>query len=228
VRRLFHALAGFAVSLTLGADGLGAEIVVTSDGGVLTVTSYEAEGDWARLHLDGGGLLMIRLERIERVVDDLLAGGEAPRIISAFPFDLRFRDQQPVPDTPYGEMIWETARRHRVNPDLVAAMIEVESDFNAKAVSSKGARGLLQLMPGTAERFGIAAEQLYDPGPNLEAGVRYLAFLIQRFPGDLARILAAYNAGEAQVERYDGVPPFRETRDFIKKVSRLLGLATSP
>jgi soluble lytic murein transglycosylase-like protein len=124
-------------------------------------------------------------------------------------------------------LIFETARRHGVNPELVAALVRAESAFDPAALSHKGARGLMQLMPATARRFGVSPIESYDPGRNLEAGTRYLAWLLVRFDGDVVRALAAYNAGEGTVERYGGVPPYRETRTYIRRIYATLGLTES-
>ena len=121
---------------------------------------------------------------------------------------LHFEETQAkVPDGPYGPMIFEAAKRHALNPQVVAALIRAESAGNPRAVSNKGARGLMQLMPATAERFGLRREKLLDPKENLEAGVTYLSWLIEQFPNDLSKVLAAYNAGENAVWRYKRHPP---------------------
>jgi len=117
---------------------------------------------------------------------------------------------------PYGRIIREKSRAHGVDPILVVAIIENESGFRRNAVSSRGARGLMQLTPETGQWMG--AEDLHDPAENIEAGVRYLHYLAGRFNGDLAMQLAAYNAGEGAVLRYGGVPPYRETRRYVEKV----------
>lgn len=129
-----------------------------------------------------------------------------------------------VPRSPYGQLIYDIALRHSINPHLVAAMIHVESAFNPRAVSRKGACGLMQLLPATARRFGVRKRKdLFDPAKNMEAGIRYLKWLTQRFGGDAEKILAAYNAGEGAVERYGGIPPYRETQRYVDKVFHLLG-----
>jgi soluble lytic murein transglycosylase-like protein len=114
-------------------------------------------------------------------------------------------------------MVKEAAQRHRVDPALVRAVVEAESGWNPSAVSRKGALGLMQLVPGTAQRFGVA--DAFDPQENLEAGVRYLRTLLERYDGDLDRSLAAYNAGEHAVDRARGVPNFRETRHYVQKIT---------
>jgi len=112
--------------------------------------------------------------------------------------------------------IREIARVYRLEPALIKAVISVESDFNPRAVSRKGARGLMQLMPLTASELGV--ERIHDPWENIEGGARYLRERMDRFGGDLALALAAYNAGEAAVLQYGGIPPYPETERFVAEV----------
>jgi soluble lytic murein transglycosylase-like protein len=134
-----------------------------------------------------------------------------------------------APKSPYGQLIYDIAIRHSVNPQLVAAVIHVESAFNARAVSRKGACGLMQLLPATARRFGVTKKKdLFDPKKNLEAGVKYLKWLTARFGGDVRKTLAAYNAGEGAVDRFGGVPPYRETQNYVQKIFGLLGFTPDP
>jgi soluble lytic murein transglycosylase-like protein len=119
----------------------------------------------------------------------------------------------------YRPFIEESAQRHRVSPELVQAIIKVESNFNPDAVSHKNCKGLMQLLPATARRFGVA--DIFDPSQNIEGGVKYLRFLLDLFKNDLSLVLAAYNAGENAVTRHQGIPPYRETQDYVKKVSAL-------
>jgi soluble lytic murein transglycosylase-like protein len=114
------------------------------------------------------------------------------------------------------------ARKHGIAADLVRAIIQIESGFEPRAVSSKGAKGLMQLMPATAREMG--ARNLFDPRQNIFAGARYLRVLLDAFDGNLTLAAAAYNAGPTNVQRHGGVPPFRETRDYVEKVHALLGL----
>ncbi|HEY7515580.1 MAG TPA: lytic transglycosylase domain-containing protein [Vicinamibacteria bacterium] len=113
------------------------------------------------------------------------------------------------------------ARHHMVSVDLVKAVISVESEFDALAVSSKGAQGLMQLMPHTARRFGVGDS--FDARQNIFGGTQYLRFLLDLFQGNVDLALAAYNAGENAVHRYHGIPPYRETRQYVAKVQGLLG-----
>jgi hypothetical protein len=121
-------------------------------------------------------------------------------------------------EIPYGALIYEKARKYDVDPALVAAVIEQESRFKPRARSHVGARGLMQLMPRTGKWMG--AKNLYDPEQNVDAGVKYIKYLNKRFNGDLKKTIAAYNGGEGNVMRYRGVPPFRETRQYVKKVMK--------
>ena len=113
-------------------------------------------------------------------------------------------------------LVREAAERHNVDPALVRAVIETESNWNSSAISRRGAVGLMQLMPTTAQRFG--ATEYYSPQQNVDAGVRYLKTLLERYNGNLDLALAAYNAGEGAVDRAHGIPAFRETRNYVQKV----------
>jgi len=114
------------------------------------------------------------------------------------------------------KLVREAADRHKMDPALVRAVIETESNWNARAYSHKGAGGLMQLIPTTAHRYG--AYDVFDPQQNIDAGVKYLRTLLERYNGNLDMALAAYNAGEGAVDRAHGVPSFRETRDYVQKV----------
>jgi soluble lytic murein transglycosylase-like protein len=119
-------------------------------------------------------------------------------------------------------LVEESSARHGLDPRLITTVIGVESAFNARAVSPKGARGLMQLMPQTARQYGV--KDLHDPRQNIEGGVAYLKDLARRYKGDLRLALAAYNAGPEAVERASGVPNFRETRDYLRKIEARYGV----
>jgi len=214
------------------APPAAAELVVLTDGAFLKVDAYRVEGQSAVLELSASGTVTLPLGRIERIVDDEIV--PEPEIAdlaeerAAAALSLLFRSGAEAPATPFGSEIRAAAERHGMWAELVAAMVRAESNFDPRAVSVKGARGLMQLMPATADRFGVRLYELFEPERNLEAGVRYLRWLHDRYAGDLSRILAAYNAGEANVDRYDGVPPFRETRGYIRRVYASLGLEPDP
>jgi hypothetical protein len=202
----------------------GAEIVVFAHGGFLKVASFEVTGERVRLELPSGGRLVMPMERVERILEDEIVD-EPEEVVAAPAFEIGFDPAHPRPETPYGELIYRAAERHGLNPSLVAAVVRAESAFRADAVSVKGARGLMQLMPATARRFGLGAAEIHDPERNLEAGARYLRLLADRFEGRLPLLLAAYNAGEGTVDRYRGVPPYRETRDYLRRIYTFLGLS---
>jgi soluble lytic murein transglycosylase-like protein len=110
------------------------------------------------------------------------------------------------------------AAENSLPPQLVHSVIQVESDYNPYAVSPKGARGLMQLEPATARRFGVS--DVFNPLENLQGGAKYLKYLLDRYHGDYSRVLAAYNAGEQSVERYRGVPPYPETQKYVVEVGK--------
>lgn len=123
-----------------------------------------------------------------------------------------------APDLPFEEHIRQAAQTYHVDPALIRAIIMAESSYNPRAVSHRGAQGLMQLMPTTAKSLGI--ENSFDPALNIDGGVRYFKKLLDRFDGDVKLALAAYNAGSRYVRKYGGVPPFKATRLYIKKVLR--------
>ena len=124
----------------------------------------------------------------------------------------------------YNESIYKYSRLHRVDGNLVKSIITAESCFRTKALSNKGARGLMQLIPETAERFGV--KDIFNAEQNIKGGIKYLRFLLERFKGDLAKTIAAYNAGEGAVDKYDGIPPYRETKNYVKNVLKIYKMLT--
>jgi membrane-bound lytic murein transglycosylase B len=123
------------------------------------------------------------------------------------------------------DAINKAAERHAVDPNLVRALVKVESNFNPNAVSRKGAMGLMQLMPGTARE--LAVTDPFDPQQNMEAGVRHLRGLLDSYDGDVSRSLAAYNAGAKAVDRHKGIPPYAETQDYVRRITKLYGNGTA-
>jgi soluble lytic murein transglycosylase-like protein len=126
--------------------------------------------------------------------------------------------KRPKPLDKYNSLITQVAQRHSVEVALVKAVIHTESYFNHKAKSHAGARGLMQLMPATAKLYGVTSRNIHDPIANLEAGVKHLRYLLRKYPRNLKYALAAYNAGERAVYYYDGIPPYKETRNYVQKV----------
>lgn len=150
----------------------------------------------------------------------LKLGGVRPRATIYLPgessFTGRYRPAVSIDRDGTERLVREAAERHRVDPALVRAVIETESNWNPRAYSHKGAGGLMQLIPTTAQRYG--AYDLFNPQQNIDAGVRHLKMLLQRYNGNLDLALAAYNAGEGAVDKAQGIPPFRETRNYVQKV----------
>jgi len=185
------------------------ELVVFDDGRTLVVSALEVSGDLAVLDLGDGARISLPLARIvsvERRFD--IASAPAPRAERAS----AWKEEAGK----FAELIEATARRHGVDPVLLMAMAAVESNFDPLAVSSKGACGILQLIPATAERFGVV--DVFDARQNLDGGAGYLRWLLDRFEGETELALAAYNAGENTVDRYGGVPPYPETRNYVSRV----------
>jgi soluble lytic murein transglycosylase-like protein len=164
--------------------------------------------------------------RIRLFDDAWLPETAAPEVADAQPKDVFHREMQRINvairkqffanAVPFGDIIHAKAQKYDVDPSLVAAVVETESRFRTNARSQVGARGLMQLMPKTGRWLG--AGNLYNAEQNVDAGAKYLKYLNRRFDGNLTKTIAAYNAGEGNVRRYNGVPPFRETRSYVKKV----------
>lgn len=135
-------------------------------------------------------------------------------------------DATDYPKGPIFNLVHQLAPRYEVDPRLVLAVISVESAFNIRAKSPKNAQGLMQLIPETAQRFRV--KNAFDPAENIKGGLAYLQWLLAFFKGDVSLVAAAYNAGERAVERYRGIPPYPETRDYVRKITRLYRKPTHP
>ncbi len=215
--RLARRAAVLAALTALALELLGgvarAELVFLASGRTLTAQSHRFDGDLVVLTLRGGGEIVCAASTIDRIAPDEVVPPE-PSVGGA---------SEPSSPVPYAEIIDEAASRVGVDPRLVRAVIQVESAYQASARSRKGAMGLMQLMPETARRYAVADP--YDPGANIDAGIRHLRSLLDRF--ELSLALAAYNAGEAAVERFRGIPPYAETQRYVRQVLRLLGSAAA-
>lgn len=199
VRGATVALGALGALLAL-APSARADYMVLQSGQRIHVTGYQRVGDTLRLTMPGG-ILEIPSDAVVRVD----------------PEDTFLPVKVKLLDVPFANFIDDSARLHGVAPELVASVIAVESNFNPNAVSWRSARGLMQLMPETAARFGVT--RVFDPQQNIDAGTRYLKELLTRYHGDLRLTLAAYNAGPDRVGQYRAVPPYRETRDYVRRVT---------
>jgi soluble lytic murein transglycosylase-like protein len=212
--RRFVSFVAFA-SFVSAAAPASAELVFFNTGRSLSVKAHRVEGDSLVLELRGGGEIVCETSIVARFAPDEVPypEPEAPAPAPAAPV------AQAPTSGPFGDIIDRVSAEQDVPAQLVRAVIQVESAYNVRARSPKGAMGLMQLMPATARQYAV--EDPYDPASNIEAGIKHLKSLLQRLPVALA--LAAYNAGEATVQRFNGIPPYPETRNYV---SRILALAS--
>jgi hypothetical protein len=201
---------------------LAGEVAVLKNGFAIKHERREVVGDLTRLYVTADGASFIdvptsEIEHFEAAPDEpdpesLAVVNHARAVssranVSAFP-------ARPAPDI--SQVVNEASGRYRLDPDLVNSVIKAESGFNARAVSPKGAQGLMQLMPGTASQLGVP--NAFDPEANIDGGTKYLRELLERYNFDMVKALAAYNAGPQRVEKYGGVPPYYETRAYVARI----------
>jgi len=197
-----------------------AEIVVLSSGRTLSVKGHRVNGESIVLQMRGGGEVTCDKSLVEKIVPDEVEHAEPAEPVAA-EAATAVESGEGLTMGPYGEIITAMAETHGVDPLLVRALIQVESGDKPRARSNKGAMGLMQLMPSTARLYNV--RNPYDPKANIAAGVKHLKSLLDRFRTvDLA--LAAYNAGEGAVKKFNGIPPYRETRDYVSRILSLAGI----
>ncbi len=182
----------------------------------LSVKSHRADGSSLILTLRSGGEVTCDKSVVTRIEPDEVPYPEPEEEARPKP---QVEPDTAGPPVPYGDFIDKVAAQHGVDAKLVKAVIQVESAFHERAKSRKGAMGLMQLMPETARQYGVTDP--YDARANIEGGIKHLKSLLDRFPRALA--LAAYNAGEKAVQRFGGVPPYAETRDYVSRILKLVG-----
>ena len=214
----------FAAVITLVAVDARADIVVFKNGRTISVKSYRIDAESAIVRLRAGGEITFPAAVVARVDPDevpypeeLAASAEPVAPVDGV--EAALVSEEVLAARPYANLISAVAASYQLDPRLVHAVIEQESNYQPRARSKKGAKGLMQLMPDTARQYGV--RNSYDPKSNLDAGVRHLKDLMSRM--DLPFALAAYNAGEATVRRYGGLPPFPETQAYVRTILRKVG-----
>ena len=193
-----------------------AELVFFQSGRAMSVKAIRSDGDALVLQLRSGGEVRCDKTLITKVEPDEIEYPED--VVAAVPLAAAIAEPEPIPSQ-FRDLITNAAAKHGVDARVVSALIQVESAYRSRALSPKGAKGLMQVMPATGRQYG--ALDLFDPKVNLDAGVQHLKKLLARYV-DLPLALAAYNAGEAAVDRFGGVPPFRETQNYVSRILRLL------
>jgi soluble lytic murein transglycosylase-like protein len=180
-----------------------ADYVVLRSGARLNVTGYELLGDRYRLHVKGG-----------------VAEVPVQDIVAIEPEEIFEPSTEPLTEkTPFQKLIRDAAARYKLDPTLIHSVISIESNFDPKAVSRKNARGLMQLMPRTAELMGV--KDSFDPAQNIDGGSHYLSDLLKKYGNDLTLALAAYNAGPESVDKYGRrVPPYLETMKYVQRIAK--------
>jgi Transglycosylase SLT domain len=203
--RSFSLLATVAlvVLFCAAAPAARADYVVLRNGSRLNVSGYEIIGDKFRMHL-AGGFADVSVEEIAAIEpEETFEPSTAPL----------------TEKTPFQKLILAAAARYQLDPDLIHSVIAIESNFNPKAVSAKNARGLMQLMPRTAELMGV--KNSFDPEQNIDGGTRYLRDLLKKYKNNLTLALAAYNAGPETVDKYGHrVPPYLETMKYVQRIAK--------
>ncbi len=200
--RLCRLVCGLVLALSVGA--MGSDLAVLHNGFSIRHDRREVVGTVTRLYVSppATGYVDVPTEEIDHFEPDL-----SPPLAPA-----------PVKSSGLDQVVASAGERHHLDPDLIRSVIHAESGFNVRAVSPKGAQGLMQLMPGTASGLGVA--NAFDPQSNVEGGTQYLRMLLERYDFDLIKALAAYNAGPQRVEHYGGVPPFHETQAYVARIIR--------
>ena len=216
----FLTVAAVALILIGCASQAQAEIVFLTSGRSVSVKGHRADGDRIILTLRTGGEVTCDKSLIDKILPDEVPYQE-PVAVAAEADEQAPAESGVLQETPYGEIISAVSEAHGVDPLLVRALIQVESNYQARARSRKGAMGLMQLMPSTARSYNV--RNPFDPKANIEAGIKHLKSLIDRF-GRLELGLAAYNAGEAAVTKFNGIPPYRETRNYVSRILAIAGI----
>jgi len=215
--RMQHAV--IAVLAMAAIPCLATDVAILKNGFSIRHERREVLGDVTRLYVNADGSSYVDVPTTE--IEHFEAAAEGPAAPSSDAGAAKHTKFESIgfpgrPKTDLSEVVNQTSGRYRLDPDLVNSVIQAESGFNVRAVSPKGARGLMQLMPGTASQLGVP--DVFDAQANVEGGTKYLRELLERYNFDLVKALAAYNAGPQRVEQFGGVPPYYETRAYVARV----------
>jgi len=225
LKPMFVALVAIACAL----PALGGEVAVLRNGFTINFERKKVKGDITRLYVRGGfvDVPSSEIDSFEPAPDDPPEPPAQPALnAAAQPQPADPQSQPPVAaagaitptSTDIDQLVRDVSSRYRLDPDFVTSVIKAESNFHIRAVSPKGAQGLMQLMPATAAELGVS--DAFDPKANVEAGTAYLSWLLEQYHDDPIKALAAYNAGAHRVEQYHGVPPYMETRAYVARIVR--------
>jgi hypothetical protein len=210
--RMLKAAAVFIAVASIFAPGARAEYAVLRSGMRIHISGYENLGSILRLHVPGG-TVDVPIEDVLQIEPEEVFAAVAPIPV------------KPVSIERYPELINAAAKKYGLDPQLLAAVAAAESNFDPRAVSRKNAQGVMQLLPETSAR--LAVRNPFDPAQNIDAGARYLKELLDRFRGNVKLALAAYNAGPERVEQYGGIPPYRETQNYVAKITQGVALKSA-
>ena len=198
---------------------VASEVAVLKNGFAIKHERKEVLGSITRLYVSADGSSFVdvptaEIEHFETASENMSDASRPPSSASSS----KTQGFPARPEVDLNQVVNEASGRYRLDPDLVNSVIKAESDFNAHAISRKGAQGLMQLMPQTASQLGVP--NAFDPQANVEGGTKYLRELLEKYNFDLIKALAAYNAGPQRVERFGGVPPYYETRAYVARIVR--------
>lgn len=221
----------FSIAIVVMAGAVyasAADLAVLRNGNSIRSERHEVVGSVTRLYLSdsANGYIEIPTDQIERFEKDTspppATAGSRPATpigsLPAQPLAVRPQGQPALTRDGLNQVVNGAGQRHQLDPDFINSVIRAESGFHQNAVSKKGAQGLMQLMPGTASKLGVANS--FDPNANVEGGTKYLRELLEKYNNDVPKALAAYNAGPKRVDRYHGVPPYYETQAYVARIIR--------
>jgi len=216
----------FGLVLLLSASGAAADLAVLRNGYTIRHETRQEIGELTRLYISADKTSFVDVatadvDRFEKDDSPPPAPAASPKTssskaasFSVQPFGVRSTPKASPQEI--ADAIGSASSRYKLDPDFVSSVVSAESGFNSHAISPKGAQGLMQLMPGTASQLGV--DNAFDPVKNTDGGTRYLRMLLERFNFDVAKALAAYNAGPLRVDQHNGVPPYLETRKYVARI----------